>query len=510
MAGIGDALLAFTSGAAGVINEDAQKSREFMRKQKAKIAESRLVRQEKVHDKKVAEYDVVRQYGTGMKAQYMHIFNITKDDEVAARAAKSGEFESVLKGIKDPGEFVPYAVGMSNAEYREVYGNESIGSKLLSKFGKVDERRSTYRTDERAGRNADMQTLSDRADALGIKDVVTETPSSFFDREKAIKIHGKAEEMLVDNKLTLVSRSETGEFIVGGKVVHPDRVSVVDEADKSADALIRFQEERLALEEDLRKNPNDTDAERRLADVNSMINKMTTLVGRTEADEDFRTRNKRRLQQVTSQLTNIDIALRSLVRLGKVSTEKQKGAPGALQDFGLALKDAVRGLSDLAGLTESITDDDRKSIIRAAGITDATLEKLEGGALRGLNLVEKYNVVYAVAGGMKDFGRKAVNNLDITLAMELVSKVGGSQGAGVILGLERALKNRQIDLYKNAFLMEGLTTDESTRFGRRYLEASENIDSKGWFIAKDGTVYIEGPNDTALNLKEFLVRGGIR
>lgn len=173
---IADALLGFATGAAGVVNEDAAKSRDFMRKQKAKIAESRLVRQEKKHDASKAQFSQVQKYGTGETGQYMHAFSIFKDHNQAVKAVKEGMFAKTLSDIKDPGEFIPYAVGVSDEEFRSIYGDTSMASKLMSKFGKVKGRRQTFRDDERAGTDADSAALFARAQGIQTQIAPGEVP----------------------------------------------------------------------------------------------------------------------------------------------------------------------------------------------------------------------------------------------------------------------------------------------------------------------------------------------
>jgi hypothetical protein len=165
---LSDALLGFASGAASVVNEDATKNRDFMRKQKAKIAESRLVRQEKQHDAKKAKWDAVQIYGTGDTGQYMHALSIFDDKDMAAAAVKEGMFAKTLLDVKDPGKFVPYEIGVSNEEFHSIYGNESMAGKLMSKFGKVKNRRQEFRDSERAGSVADAKALFQKTPELGV------------------------------------------------------------------------------------------------------------------------------------------------------------------------------------------------------------------------------------------------------------------------------------------------------------------------------------------------------
>lgn len=172
MAGIGDALLGIATGAANVINEDAAKDREFMRKQKVKIADSRLVRQEKDYDARKAQWDVIQKYGTDKKGQYMHAYGIFKDHNQAIRAVNAGIFESALKGIKDPGTFVPYDIGLvTDEEVRARYGNSSVAGKIMGAFGNTKTRRADQREGERIGRGQNADTVSQKADqALGLGD----------------------------------------------------------------------------------------------------------------------------------------------------------------------------------------------------------------------------------------------------------------------------------------------------------------------------------------------------
>jgi hypothetical protein len=170
MAGFGDALLGIATGAANVINKDAEKDREFMRKQKVKIADSRLIRQEKEYDKRKAQYDMVQKYGTDEKGQYMHAYGIFKDHTQAVRATKAGIFSDVLKTIKDPGTFTPYDIGLvTDEEVRSRYGDNSVTGKILGAFGNTKARRSDVRLGQQNGRTQEMDALSLRADeALGL------------------------------------------------------------------------------------------------------------------------------------------------------------------------------------------------------------------------------------------------------------------------------------------------------------------------------------------------------
>lgn len=170
MASIGSALLGIATGAANVINEDAEKDRAFMRKQKVKIADSRLVRQEKEYDARKAQWDQVQKYGKDRKGQYMHAWNIFKDDKQALRAANSGFFAQALNDIKDPGTFTPYDIGLvTDEEVRARYGDSSIAGKILGAFGNTKARRADVRSGQQKGRTMDMDALSLRADeALGL------------------------------------------------------------------------------------------------------------------------------------------------------------------------------------------------------------------------------------------------------------------------------------------------------------------------------------------------------
>jgi hypothetical protein len=150
MVNFSDALLSLGSGAADVINKDAEADRAFMRKQKAKIAESRTVRQEKAYDKKKAEWDNVQKYGTGKVGQYMHAWNIFKDANQAAKAVADGTFAEHLQSIQDPGTFTPYEIAVTDEEVRKQIGDDSLAGKIMSKFGKVKSRRATQRSDQTA------------------------------------------------------------------------------------------------------------------------------------------------------------------------------------------------------------------------------------------------------------------------------------------------------------------------------------------------------------------------
>lgn len=466
MAGIGDALLGFASGAAGVINKDADANREFMRKHKAKIAESQLIRQEKAHDAKRAQFNDVNEYGTDKYGQYMHMFKKLGDHDQAVAAVNDSTFAAKIKknleGVKDPGTFVPYAVGMSDEAYRSQFGQDTIGSKLLQKLGVTRDRRQTFRDDEMAGKSADSAKIIGKAQAtFGPETPVEQTGIDFFGKKK-------------------------------------------DE--ESTDELIRMMEERVELEADLEKDPDDTDAKRRLGEVNNRIDKISA-GGRTDADLEVKMRNKRQIQEASQRLVSIDSALRSLDRVAAVSSPEQKLAAGGLQTFGTLVQDTVRGLTDLTNLTESSTDADRIAMIRAAGVTDADLTELEGGPLKGATAVAKMNAIYAVAGGMKAFERRQVNNMDIELATKLLKKLGGDEGPGVIMGLQRALKDRREALYKDMYLMEGLSPEESLRFGIGYLTA-RGVESNGYKELANGDIIIETPTGKGMTLKDFLIRGG--
>jgi len=177
MAGIGNVLLGMASGAAGAINKDAEANREFIRKRQSKVADSQLIRQEKAYDKRRADYDNVKKNGTGPNAQYVYAMGIFNDPKKAAAAAHAGVFANAVANIKDPGEFVPYDVGISDQEARNRYGRDTLGGKLLSKFGINEERRREFRKDESAGRDAELEQLSQQARvAMG-----DETPTQLTD-----------------------------------------------------------------------------------------------------------------------------------------------------------------------------------------------------------------------------------------------------------------------------------------------------------------------------------------
>jgi hypothetical protein len=473
---LSDALLGFATGAAGVINTDAEANRDFMRKHKAKINESKLIRQEKAHDAAKAKYDTVQEWGSGPQGQYMHLKSAGLDHDQAVKAVKDPVFAAKVKkkldGVKNPGVWIPGAIGISDEEYRAQYGTETVGSKLLGKFSSLTERRKGYREDEATGRAADSAAEAQMAvDTFG-----EEAPTP-----------------------TAADELSSGFF--------------TSEEESPQDELLRMDAERVEIEGRLERDPTNEDDKRLLTNINNRIEKISTF-GRTDADLDFKTRNQRQLAQVTNNITNIDIALRSLTQLSKTATQKHKGAAGAVAGFKNAIVDTVRGLTDLTSFTESSTDADRISQVQATGITDANLDELTGGALKGLNRVDQYNAIYAIAGGMKDFQRKAVNNLDIQLAMDLLKKSGGSEGAGVILGLEQSLRTRQSQLYKSTYLMEGLTPNESARFGREYLKsidverAKNDGTNNGYKMNEKGEIFISTPDGKLILLKDFLVRGG--
>lgn len=169
MANIGDALLGLASGAADVINKDAEANREFLRKQKAKMIDSRIVRQEKEYDKKKADWDFVNKYGTGQKAQYMYAMQQFKDADQAEEAMKLGTFAGVLSGIKDPGQFTPYSVAVSDEEVLRTYGDDSIAAKIMGSFGSNKARRTDQRVSESNIRGVQLDELSTQADmAVGL------------------------------------------------------------------------------------------------------------------------------------------------------------------------------------------------------------------------------------------------------------------------------------------------------------------------------------------------------
>ncbi|MEE8598876.1 MAG: hypothetical protein V3S69_05105 [Dehalococcoidales bacterium] len=228
MAGIGDALLGLTSGAASVINKDAEANREFMRKHKAKIAESQLIRQEKAHDAKRAKYSDVQEWGTGETGQYMHMFKVLGDHDQAVKALKDPAFAAQIKAkleaAQDPGEFTPYNIGMSDESYRAQFGQETIGSKLLGKFSSTSERRKTFRDDEAAGRKADSAAIAQQAPVP----VETELTSFVEEEAKPIELQ-TTKEVLVDNVPTLIGVSKDGRYILGGEAIEVDRVSLKGE-----------------------------------------------------------------------------------------------------------------------------------------------------------------------------------------------------------------------------------------------------------------------------------------
>jgi hypothetical protein len=282
---IADALLGAVTGAAGVINEDAVKNRDFMRKQKAKIAESRLVRQEKTHDAAKAKYAAVQAYGTGERGQFMHAMKIFGNDKKLARkAVKDNMFADTLAGIKDPGEFVPYSIAVSDEEYRSIYGDESMAGKLMSKFGKVKGRRQSYRNDTSAGETeadaamfkvaqgeypdagvapaatdiADVEatlgggelrnvlaeseeksTFSQKADEITKQQGILDDESSSIKEISAAKAAleglgvkpeglGAVKEVLHGGKKVLANQDKQGNWVLDGKTLEPGSVTPLD------------------------------------------------------------------------------------------------------------------------------------------------------------------------------------------------------------------------------------------------------------------------------------------
>ncbi len=174
---ISDTLLSFASGAANVINKDAESDRDFMRKQRAKIAESRMVRQEKDYDKRKAEWDNAQKYGTDKVGQYMHAFGIFKDHAQATKAMNDGIFASTLKGFKNPGQFTPYEVAITDDDVRQAVGDTSIAGKIMGRFGKVKTRRSTQRSDQSSIQTAQSAELAVIArQAAGVTDPTDLSP----------------------------------------------------------------------------------------------------------------------------------------------------------------------------------------------------------------------------------------------------------------------------------------------------------------------------------------------
>jgi hypothetical protein len=174
---ISDTLLSFASGAADVINKDAESDRDFMRKQRAKIAESRMVRQEKDYDKRKTEWDNAQKYGTDKVGQYMHAFGIFKDHAQATKAMNDGIFASTLKGFKNPGQFTPYEVAITNDDVLQSVGDTSIAGKIMGRFGKVKTRRAEQRSDQAVVNNASDAELAVIArQAAGVTDPTDLSP----------------------------------------------------------------------------------------------------------------------------------------------------------------------------------------------------------------------------------------------------------------------------------------------------------------------------------------------
>lgn len=242
---IADALLGLATGAAGVINDDAQKNRDFMRKHKAKINESRLIRQEKAHDAKKAQFNAKQEWGTGDTGILIHATKVLGSVEAAKEALRDPGFVASMKhsleGAKDPGVWVPDEVQMSDEDYRAQYGSDTIGSRLLGKFSAVGERRKDFRKDQAAGEAADTAAIASQVTApteAGGDGFEEPSLTSLIEKEvDPLEIKSTLYDVMLDGKAAKLGQSKGGKWVHDGKEIDAGRVTMI-ETDPGLDTAV--------------------------------------------------------------------------------------------------------------------------------------------------------------------------------------------------------------------------------------------------------------------------------
>ena len=256
MANIGNILLGVASGAAGAINKDAEANREFMRKHRAKVNESAMIRQEKAHDAKKARWNDVNKHGTGDTGVFIYAKQVLGSAEAAEKAMTDPAFvasvRNSLEKVQDPGELVLDTVGMSKEEHAAQFGTDTLATKLLGKFGVVRDRRRGFREDQENGRQADVDADAAMAPKVTAPVLDVATDAAPFEEGKLgpaiaptvepLELQGSPIDMMLDGKPTKLGISKGGKWVYNGEEVDASRVGNVEEGlDLDAAVEVMYQ-----------------------------------------------------------------------------------------------------------------------------------------------------------------------------------------------------------------------------------------------------------------------------
>jgi hypothetical protein len=305
---------------------------------------------------------------------------------------------------------------------------------------------------------------------------------------------------------------------VGSDLFGPDDTVTVD----ASDTVVRLTAQVENAEAALALDPGNPKLIRRLDNFNTELDNELEVIGRTEADENFRLRLPRQIESVNNKIVNATGALEELSRFAALRTPGRTGLAGAVGSIKASLTNAIEGIAEMVGVVDPRPISDQLLALEAAGLTQDQIDKLDGPLLHGMSQTSKIRLVYAVASTFKEEGRKNVNNIDIAFAADILGKGATEMDVGRVLALQNGLERNILAANKQGYLLVGVGAKEKAQYGNGWMRqkmksnpelfvapdgSEEFVRGKHWAIGAEGTVWFATGKDLqgeAISLDDFL------
>ncbi len=236
--------------------------------------------------------------------------------------------------------------------------------------------------------------------------------------------------------------------------------------DDPKDALIRFQNEREVLQENIQKGKDVENNQQRLSEVQQNINKLITITGTTEHDPN--SINARQVQNLENRFSATETALSNIKTLRRTSKAEAGGAPGLIAsgiDFAAT---TVKGFAQATGFIDSKTEDQRLTELLEFDSDIKNYLDNNLAAFRSANRVAKASLLYDIAAVMRDSGRKEINASDVVRAKEMLAGlIGSDTERGSLIQLEAIVKDRQKRVARDLYSQSGIDSSQKRTFGRK-------------------------------------------